>query len=238
MVVEAAAAGAGAAAGGLSFGEMAGLAGLSGAMNFGMGNYTTNQANNMSQANSIRQFIMQDYFMNKQNEYNKPVNQVKRLREANLNPALVYGNGSVNNVSAGPSGGNQAQTFKNNASFDFLGKLSMALGMNKAAADIDKTNMETQSMGLANDIALANFGLKSALNAAQIDFLSKGSALRANELGYLTSIDTVLKNIMQHVGADDPDTTGATKFVKNIGIPLLMMIGKGSMRGARSMIGK
>lgn len=238
MVVEAAAAGAGAAAGGLSFGEMAGLAGLSGAMNFGMGNYTTNQANNMSQANSIRQFIMQDYFMNKQNEYNKPVNQVKRLREANLNPALVYGNGGVSNTSAGPSGGNQAQTFKNNASFDFLGKLSMALGMNKAAADIDKLNMETESMGLANDIALANFGLKASLTAAQIDYLSKGTALRENELGYLTSIDSALQKIFQHIGAEDADATGATKFVKNIGIPLLMMVGRGSMRGARSMIGK
>lgn len=238
MVAQVAAAGAGAAACGLSFGEMAALSGLSGAMNFGMGNYTTNQANNMSQANSIRQFIMQDYFMNKMNEYNKPINQVKRLREANLNPALVYGSGGISNTSAGPSGGNQAQTFKNNASFDFLGKLSMALSMNKAAADIDKTNMETQSMGLANDIALANFGLKSALNAAQIDFLSKGTALRANELGYLTSIDSALQKIFQHIGAEDTDATGATKFVKNIGLPLLMMVGKGSMRGARSMIGK
>lgn len=226
MVVQAAAAGAGAAAGGLSFGEMAGLAGLSGAMNFGMGNYTTNQANNMSQANSIRQFIMQDYFMNKQNEYNKPINQVKRLREANLNPALVYGNGGVSNTSAGPSGGNQAQTFKNNASFDFLGKLSMALGMNKAAADIDKTSMETQSMGLANDIAIANFGLRSALTAAQIEYLSKGSALRQNEMDYYTSIDAALERVLQHVGAEDVDSSGMTKFVKNIGIPLLQMMAR------------
>lgn len=226
MVAQVAAAGAGAAAGGLSFGEMAGLAGLSGAMNFGMGNYTTNQANNMSQANSIRQFIMQDYFMNKQNEYNKPINQVKRLREANLNPALVYGSGGVSNTSAGPSGGNQAQTFKNNASFDFLGKLSMALGMNKAAADIDKTNMETQSMGLANDIALASFGLKSALTAAQIEYMSKGSALRENELLYYSSIDKVLGRLMQHMGAEDQEASGMTKFVKNIGIPLLQMMAR------------
>lgn len=226
MVAQVAAAGAGAAAGGLSFGEMAGLAGLSGAMNFGMGNYTTNQANNMSQANSIRQFIMQDYFMNKQNEYNKPVNQIKRLREANLNPALVYGNGGVSNTSAGPSGGNQAQTFKNNASFDFLGKLSMALGMNKAAADIDKTNMETQSMGLANDIALASFGLKAALNAAQIEYMSKGTALRQNELSYYSSIDKALGRMMQHMGAEDQEASGTTKFVKNIGIPLLQMIAR------------
>ncbi len=224
MVAQAAAAGA--AAGGLSFGEMAGLAGLSGAMNFGMGNYTTNQANNMSQANSIRQFIMQDYFMNKQNEYNKPINQVKRLREANLNPALVYGNGGVQNTSAGPSGGNTPQTFRNNASFDFLGKLSMALGMNKAAADIDKTNMETESMGLANDIALASFGLKAALNAAQIEYMSKGTALRQNELSYYSSIDKALGRMMQHMGGTDEETSGATKFVKNIGIPLLQMISR------------
>lgn len=226
MVAQVAAAGAAAGAGGLSFAEMAGLAGLSGAMNFGMGNYTTNQANNMSQANSIRQFIMQDYFMNKQNEYNKPINQVKRLREANLNPALVYGSGGVQNTSAGPSGGNQAQTFKNNASFDFLGKLSMALGMNKAAADIDKTNMETESMGLANDIALASFGLKAALNAAQIEYMSKGTALRQNELSYYSSIDKALGRMMQHMGATDEEASGTTKFVKNIGIPLLQMIAR------------
>ena len=224
MVAQAAAAGA--AAGGLSFAEMAGLAGLSGAMNFGMGNYTTNQANNMSQANSIRQFIMQDYFMNKQNEYNKPINQVKRLREANLNPALVYGSGGISNTSASPSGGNQAQTFRNNASFDFLGKLSMALGMNKAAADIDKTNMETESMGLANDIALASFGLKAALNAAQIEYMSKGTALRQNELSYYSSIDKALGRMMQHMGAADEEVSGTTKFVKNIGIPLLQMIAR------------
>lgn len=226
MVAQAAIAGAGAAAGGLSFGEMAGLAGLSGAINFGMGNYTTGQANAQSQANSIRQFIMQDYFMNKQNEYNKPVNQIKRLREANLNPALIYGNGVSGLTSAGPSGGNQAQTFKNNASFDFLGKLSMALGMNKAAADIDKTNMETQSMGLANDIALASFGLKAALNAAQIEYMSKGTALRENELSYYSSIDKALGRMMQHMGAVDEEASGMTKFVKNIGIPLLQMIAR------------
>lgn len=224
MVAPAAAAAAPAA--GLSFGEMAGLAGLSGAMNFGIGNFTASQSNKASQANSIRQFMMQNYFMDKQNEYNKPINQVKRLREANLNPALVYGSGGISNTSAGPSGGSQAQTFRNNASFDFLGKLSMALGMNKAAADIDKTNMETESMGLANDIALASFGLKAALNAAQIEYMSKGTALRQNELAYYSSIDKALGRMMQHMGATDEEASGTTKFVKNIGIPLLQMIAR------------
>lgn len=36
------------------------------------------------------------------NEYNSPANQMERLREAGLNPHLVYGNGTVANTSRGP----------------------------------------------------------------------------------------------------------------------------------------
>ncbi len=41
---------------------------------------------------------------NKQNEYNKPINQMARLKEAGLNPNLVYGSGSVagNTTSSAP----------------------------------------------------------------------------------------------------------------------------------------
>lgn len=37
------------------------------------------------------------------NEYNKPINQMKRLEEAGLNPFLVYGNGATGNTSSQPS---------------------------------------------------------------------------------------------------------------------------------------
>lgn len=40
-----------------------------------------------------RRDALADYFM--QNEYNSPAAQMKRLREAKLNPNLVYGNGAV-----------------------------------------------------------------------------------------------------------------------------------------------
>lgn len=37
-------------------------------------------------------------FWNKQNEYNRPINQMKRFKEAGLNPALMYGQGNPGNA--------------------------------------------------------------------------------------------------------------------------------------------
>lgn len=42
---------------------------------------------------------------NLQNEYNSPTSQMNRLREANLNPNLVYGNGTVANSATAPDTG-------------------------------------------------------------------------------------------------------------------------------------
>lgn len=39
-------------------------------------------------------------FWNKQNEYNRPINQMKRFKEAGLNPALMYGQGNPGNASS------------------------------------------------------------------------------------------------------------------------------------------
>lgn len=39
-------------------------------------------------------------FWNMQNEYNKPLNQMKRFKEAGLNPALMYGQGNPGNASS------------------------------------------------------------------------------------------------------------------------------------------
>lgn len=59
-----------------------------------------------------------------QNEYNKPVNQMARLREAGLNPNLVYGGGSGSvsgNLSTAPTGNYQTRGSGN--LFDVLGGL-------------------------------------------------------------------------------------------------------------------
>lgn len=57
---------------------------------------------NKSQKELARyQFDLNKEMWNLQNEYNKPVNQVQRLKEAGLSPQLQYGNGSLTGNTTG-----------------------------------------------------------------------------------------------------------------------------------------
>lgn len=78
------------------------------------------------------------------NEYNTPAAQVQRLKDAGLNPALIYGTGSsvATGVSKGAAHAPQAST-PSRPSFDFLGALSMGqdIKMKQAqTANIEKQN--------------------------------------------------------------------------------------------------
>lgn len=63
---------------------------------------------NAAEAQKTREW--QEMMWNKNNEYNTPLAQVNRLQEAGLNPNLVYGNGSMQNVSPMASSGAQASS--------------------------------------------------------------------------------------------------------------------------------
>lgn len=99
-----------------------------------------------------------------QNEYNKPINQMARLREAGLNPNLVYGgnSGSVSgNLSTAPTGNYQT---RGGNLFDVLGGVMGAYDvfqsaqLKKANAEYAKNNAEY--VKTQKDIAEHN--LKSA----------------------------------------------------------------------------
>ena len=63
---------------------------------------------NAAEAQKTRDW--QEMMWNKNNEYNTPLAQVNRLHEAGLNPNLVYGNGTMQNVSPMASSGAQASS--------------------------------------------------------------------------------------------------------------------------------
>lgn len=87
----------------LSFGQEAGLAGISGIMDYAGSSLLQNSANAKNKRSMWTQLWMQKWLMDQQNEYNKPVNQMKRLAEAGLNPNLVYEKGGTTVAAASGS---------------------------------------------------------------------------------------------------------------------------------------
>lgn len=100
----------------------------------------------------------QKQMWNENNDYNTPVNQMKRLEAAGLNPNLVYGHGTVANTSSGtPTPQTPTlQSYTGNeisGTFNSLGSiLGEYLNFQQSQANIDKTKQET--MNLAENNAL------------------------------------------------------------------------------------
>lgn len=91
-----------------------------------------------------------------QNEYNLPVNQVQRLRDAGLNPYLMYGNGSA---STGNAGQISSPTVANNSRVDIdtdiLGKIMQYQNVREKGVTVD--NLKKQGDLLGEEIANKQF---------------------------------------------------------------------------------
>jgi len=65
----------------------------------GVGNFVSSLfGGSASKKQQERNWKHEKEMFNMTNEYNKPINQMARLREANLNPNLMYGQGNVGNA--------------------------------------------------------------------------------------------------------------------------------------------
>lgn len=138
------------------------------------GQYQMNkQSFNQSQGSSDRAFALnfwaQNYFMDKQNEYNKPINQMRRLEEAGLNPNLVYGSGA-DALSASPSGGGaQGVTFpQTKMSLDVIEKKHMLNSIRQQDANIARTEADTRAVNENINIAKAQLALRQAESRARV----------------------------------------------------------------------
>lgn len=92
---------------------------------------------------------------NRQNEYNSPASQMNRLKEAGLNPNLMYGQGSTGNASSAPSQvapQKQApEMAKFGQLFDAISLMSSLEGLKKQRIEnANARNMERQSFFEAN----------------------------------------------------------------------------------------
>lgn len=155
--------GAGAAAGAAAAG-----AAVSSLIDFGASSILANSANAKSKRAAERQLWQNVYLMNLQNEYNKPINQMKRLEEAGLNPNLVYGSGA-DTLSATAGRVEQAGITPSKGTIDFIQKMSLLNAMKQQEANIDRTDADTNAINANIGIAKANLRMQEAKNAAEIE---------------------------------------------------------------------
>lgn len=121
-----------------------------------------------------------------QNAYNSPVEQMKRLEQAGLNPNLVYGNGTVANSSSAPSSSNVQSWNPRPVQFDIgeqVGRIAQVNLLKAQAENVrqDSINKAAQTQGIIAgsskssldlDFAQANF--VNALRKSEYEMQSAG----------------------------------------------------------------
>lgn len=120
-----------------------GLTGAVGSL-FGLGSEAASNAMTKADQKELMkyQFDLNQQGVENQRNYDKPINQMARLAEANLNPNLVYGSGSVvGNTSSTPSA-SLGQSRKTELSkYD---QMAQQLTLAKAQADIKNVEADTK----------------------------------------------------------------------------------------------
>ena len=176
------------------------------------------------------------------NEYNHPSNQMARLREAGLNPNLVYGEGSVANASSTPRSSDGGSWNPTAPKFDFSGAVSGGLGAiydtQLKQAQID--NLKAQNTVIVQDAALR--GAQIAATQAATGKTLQDTERSKFDLGLSqdlrdTSID-VAKQSLEKLKADTQFTLDSNERAtidqeKNLAVAMEQIL---KSRAERSMI--
>ncbi|UPW40777.1 DNA pilot protein [Sigmofec virus UA08Rod_6997] len=155
--------------------------GLNSFMDFGLNNIQANSANVKSKRSSLRELWINKWLMDQQNEYNKPVNQMKRLSEAGLNPNLVYGSGA-STLSATAGHISRDNITPSSGRLDVIEKMSMLNAMRQQEANIDGTRANTNLVNTNIDIQKAQLDIKRAIASSEIRRNNADTALKLEEV--------------------------------------------------------
>lgn len=127
---------------------------------------------------------------NMQNEYNSPINQRKRLEEAGINPAAVFGSNSTSAGNAGQIAQYQRQGVDISQSMLAAGQLSqLAATIQKTKADARLNNAQAENMEIQNLY-------QSAKEQSVIDnYISNTNLNKQKESNLRTENDRTLQEI-------------------------------------------
>lgn len=135
-----------------------------------------NQQNMMAQRieNHLNRQFQLDMW-NKNNEYNLPINQMSRLRDAGINPHLAYSNGTPMNVSNAPASSSASAAAQGvapryeNVSLGELAQLAMTKAqVDNIKADTDKKKAETENTNIIAGINQAELNVAVERKAKEL----------------------------------------------------------------------
>ena len=136
-----------------------------------------------------RQFDMSKEMWKTQNAYNTPMKQMERLKQAGLNPALMYGQGNTGNANNAPQ-----PTYNDLKPYTSATEIaqSTASGIQMSLAGAQKELLKQQSINKATDTAyrVKDYDLASALNKANVkNILQQMNESKARESKIFQDID-------------------------------------------------
>jgi hypothetical protein len=156
----------------------------------GLGNIVGGLFGNRSRKREAqRQRDFSESMWNRQNAYNTPAMQMKRLKEAGLNPALMYGQGTTGNAEkALPY--QQAQIESVGANFAQATAAGAQASIANSQAKLNNANAAYQ--GIAGAVKAKEFGLAKEIAGYTMDNLTADTKLKGLQ-AVNTAVDSTLK---------------------------------------------
>lgn len=189
------------------FGGLAAGLGL-GALNFISSRFKSREDRNLASWSARQQDAYSWNHWNAMNAYNHPKEQMKRLREAGLNPLLVYGNGSVTGNTA--SGGTVPNVATPESSMDFGG--SMLNGI-MAYQDLAAKDTQMQLNDAQRDYTLARAEkVRQDMANSILDRQSPARSAVTKSNGFWNSVKDFSKTFSAVTGGVGTGILGAKKL--------------------------
>lgn len=128
---------------------------------------------------------------NRENEYNTPSAQLARLKNAGLNPNLIYGNGSAVTTSASSprASGAQFQNENTGLSQGVSGALALAMNVLMQQQEMNKVSAQSDLLREQKELAILNQNYVSAntlRSGAQTEYYNTSAGLNKSRTEMLT----------------------------------------------------
>lgn len=169
-------------------------------------------ANSMAQDAATQAYNRNIELWNMNNQYNSPAEQMKRLKEAGLNPNLVYGNGSVVGNTSGQAAGATPYGVTKNSKQSLIDELAQTQVLESNDVNIQNKRAETSNILAQNRLLAAQV----AKTMAEISNLGQQGISLTRENAFYDDVSRYIGSFGSQAGGKAL-SNAAPGFLKSVG---------------------